>query len=370
MHSMNPIERTSLVDRTAAALLAALHAGQWTGLLPGVRVLCAALKVSPPTLQAATARLVEQGALVSRGSRRKLEIVAGFAGRKNPGGAGGKSQMQKRVLCLTDDTLEQMGHLRLEILTQLRVRHRHWDVRHRVFNYKEARVPHRHWDEVLRTELPDHLIVFGGNPVVAQWAKSRGVQVVFIGGDSLPEKVPTVGFAPLTMVPEAVKELLRLGHRDICLPMFGLFPRLEDAQRAAFRALLEEAGVSFDPEWHTPSSPQTSADIVTNAMTGVAAKAVPTAIIAMTWNEFVSIHCFLSRHRLRIPQDVSVIVLRGSASMEWFRPALTHFAMSAASACRIVQRWIDDGSNEDAPVVGVSGKLVRGESTAAPRRSS
>ena len=77
---MNPIERTSLVDRTASALLAGLRAGQWTGLLPGVRVLCAALGVSPPTLQAATARLVEQGVLVSRGSRRKLEIVAGLAG--------------------------------------------------------------------------------------------------------------------------------------------------------------------------------------------------------------------------------------------------------------------------------------------------
>ena len=366
---MNPIERTSLVDRTAAALLSSLRAGQWTGLLPGVRVLCAALKVSPPTLQAATARLVEQGVLVSRGSRRKLEIAAGTAHRKQPARTGAKSQMQKRVLCLTDDTLEQMSHLRLEILTQLRVRHRHWDVRHRVLNYTTARVPHRHWDEVLRTEHPDHLLVFGGNPVVAQWAKSRGVPVAFIGGDALPEKVPTVGFTPMTMVPEAVAELLRLGHRDICLPMFGLFPRLEEAQRAAFRAQLEAAGITFDPAWHTPSSPQTSADIVTNAMTAVAAKTMPTAIIAMTWNEFVSIHCFLSRHRMRIPEDVSVIVLRGSASLEWFRPSLSYFSLSAASACRIVQRWIDDGPSADNPIVGVSGKLIHGESTAPPRRN-
>jgi DNA-binding LacI/PurR family transcriptional regulator len=366
---MNPIERSSLVDRTAAALLASLRAGQWTGLLPGVRVLCAALKVSPPTLQAATARLVDQGVLISRGSRRKLEIAAGPAARKPPAGTGPRSQAHKRVLCLTDDTLEQMGHLRLEILTQLRVRHRHWDLRHRVFNYGSARVPHRHWDEVLRTEHPDHLIVFGGNPVVAQWAKSRGVPVVFIGGDALPEKIPTVGFTPMTMVPEAVKELLRLGHRDICLPMFGLFPRLEEAQRAAFRTLLEAAGITFDPAWHTPSSPHNSADIVTNAMIAVAARAMPTAIIAMTWNEFVSIHCFLSRCRLRIPEDVSVIVLRGSASMEWFRPSLTRFAMSAASACRIVQRWIDDAPPADPQVIGVSGKLIHGESTAPPRRT-
>lgn len=366
---MNPIERTSLVDRTAAALLAALRAGQWAGLLPGVRVLCATLKVSPPTLQAATARLVEQGVLVSRGSRRKLEIAADAASEKRNASPPRKSSTGKRVLCLTDNTLEQMAHQRLEILTQLRVRHRHWDLRHRVMNYRDARVPHRQWDELLRTEEPDHLIVFAGNPVVAQWAKSRGVPVVFIGGDSLPVKVPTVGFTPLTMVSEAVRELLRLGHRDICLPMLGLFPRLEEAQRASFRSLLEEVGVTFDPAWHTPSSPQSSADILTNTMDLVAARAMPTAIIAMSWDQFVTIHCFLSRHRLRIPEDVSVIVLRGSASMEWFRPALTHFAMSAVSACRVVQRWIDDGVAEDVPVTGMTGKLIRMDSTAPPRKT-
>lgn len=365
---MEPIERPSLVDRTAAALLTELRSGRWKGFLPGVRVLCAALKVSPPTLLAATGRLVDQGVLVSRGARRKLEIVV--PGRKAPAArtAGGASTLKtRRILCLTHDPLECLTHARLEMLTQLSMR-KHWDVRHRVIPFEEARAPHRQWDHLLQAESPDHLVVFKGTPVVAAWACARGIPAVFIGGYQGEHPVPVVGLALRPIMRDSVEMLLRLGHQDICMPLLGLFPEMQEKLRDDFRKIMVAAGHPFDPAWHTPASPQRNADVVWNTLTAVFARRVPTAILCQQSDEPAVIQSFLVRHQLRIPEDISIIGLSGGPLCDWFRPRLTHFIGNPAGMIRRVQAWIDRGFPGTAVTEAVTPRMVPGGSVGPPRQ--
>lgn len=69
---MDPIKRISAVDAVEAALLDGLCDGLWKGTMPGIRLLSKSLEVSPPTVQAALARLIETGVLSSQGERRRL----------------------------------------------------------------------------------------------------------------------------------------------------------------------------------------------------------------------------------------------------------------------------------------------------------
>ena len=362
---MNPVERSSLVDQTEIALLSGLRSGQWKGTLPGVRLLCSTLQISPPTLQAATARLLERGILISHGPRRRMEIAAGsLRGTRR---AEPATSRPRRVVCLTHDTLPEMSHTRLEIVSRLRMEGLHWDFRHHVIPLTEAKEPRRQWDSLADTEQPDALIVFGGRPPFARWSEARGIPTVFIGGDPGEVKLPVIGTSPIKLISDSVAELARQGHRHICMPTFNLFPALEGKVRETLQEAFGKEGLAFDPAWNHPAASQFDPDVVTNTLTRISRIRMPTALIVMSWVELVAIESFLRERRLTIPGDVSVILLAPSDSVRWFRPRLTHFKFSIGRLTRTVRHWIDKGFPDPIPTpVGIPARIVRGESVARP----
>ncbi|WP_193210886.1 substrate-binding domain-containing protein [Luteolibacter marinus] len=353
------------MDRTESALLSGLEKGLWTDTLPGVRILCSSLQVSPPTLQAATARLLERGILVYHGPRRRLGIAPGLV--ESTSIAPEPTARALRVVCLTNDTLPEMSHTRLEILSRLRMENRHWDFRHHVIPIKDAKKPRLQWDRLADTEEPDALVIFGGMPAIARWSIRRKLRTVFIGGEPGAHPIPTIGMNPIRPIIDSINEFASYGHQHICMPMFGLFPRLEKGIRDAFRDAFLGLGIPFDESWNTPSAPQHDPDVILNVLTRISRVRVPTAIIAMSWVEFVAIQSFLSERRLSIPHDVSAIVLAGSESLEWFRPRLTHFDYSVGRITRNVRIWIDRNFPFNRDALAVPAQIVRGDSVGAPR---
>ena len=116
-----------MVDRTEAALMAGIRNGVWNETLPGVRILCRTFKVSPPTLLAATGRLLTAGVLLSDGPRRRLRISKSWSREKNPEAPAGRER--RRVLFLSSDPFPDMPHSRLEIFSGFRLECPDWDVR-------------------------------------------------------------------------------------------------------------------------------------------------------------------------------------------------------------------------------------------------
>lgn len=362
--AVNPIVRNSLAGQTEAALLAGIRSGQWKDSLPGVRMLCRTLHISPPTLQVATSGLIKQGVLISRGPRRRLEINPKWGQRA--GAAKQPVAKLARVLCLTEANLPQLSHLLLELLAMLRLESPNWDFRHHVVPISGAKAARQQWQRLLDTEQPDAIIAFRGGEVFARWCVAKSVPTLFIGGAPGDTPIPAVGVDTIKPISELVAEFVRLGHRHICMPMFGVFPQTEERQRQAFRDAMELAGLPFDPMWHTPSAAQKDPDVVMNALTRISRTQVPTALIVMTWVEFVAINSFLQSRRLRIGTDVSVALLGSDDSLEWFRPKLSYFDYSMHKVARHARQIINKGCPASAGRFILSGKLVRGESIVPP----
>jgi DNA-binding LacI/PurR family transcriptional regulator len=357
---MNPVERRSLVDETEESLLKALRSGQWKSTLPGVRMLCKVLQVSNPTLQAATARLLERGILISKGPRRRLVISSDALGKLEA--VTDTVEKRRRVLFLIDTPLSEVPHRTLEILSLLWMENQHWDIREHVLPFRDARRPRRQWDRLLDTEQPDHLVIFNANPALAQWAQKHQLPTVIVGGTAGGLPIPTIGSTPVPIVKQAINELARCGHSAICMPMLGIFPALRNELVKTFHATMEENGLPFEEKWNTPHSQMRSADVLSNLLTRVSSVRLPTAIIAMTWVELVTIESFLRENRLTIPRDVSIILLMDSAAAKWFQPRLSVFRHSVNRVSHTVKRWIEEGTPNSDIVVRVPGRLIHGES--------
>lgn len=365
---MDPVLRSSIVDRTEAALIEGIRNGVWTDTLPGVRILCRTFKVSPPTLQAATGRLLAAGALVSDGPRRRLRISKSWSRGKKPDAPDGRERV--RVLFLSSDPFPDMPHSRLEIFSGFRLECPDWDVRLQSLSFEDAKVPRRQWDRLIRTEEPDALVVFNGTPVIGRWAAKRKLKTVFIGGDPGGLPIPTIGMMARGLIRDAIGEFARHGHRHICMPVIGVFPRLQEALGKAMAEEMERVGLPFDLSWNMPTSNQHDPEVLLNILTRVSKVRMPTALIAMTWSEFVTIQSFLNARRLAIPDDVSVMVLSSSSALRWVRPKLAHFTHGVGRVARTVRGWIDKGFPVDRTPLALPVQIVHGESVGPPRPGS
>lgn len=369
LHSdMDPVLRSSMVDRTETALMAGIRKGVWNDTLPGVRILCRTFKVSPPTLQAATGRLLTAGVLLSDGPRRRLRISKSWSREKKPDALAGRER--RRVLFLSGDPLSDMPHSRLEVFSGFRLECPDWDVRLQSLSFEDAKVPRRQWDQLIRTEEPDALVVFNGTPVIGRWAAKRKLKTVFIGGDSGGLPIPTIGMMARGLIRDAIDEFARHGHRHICMPVIGAFPRLQEGLGKTMAEEMERAGLPFDVSWNMPTSTQHDPDVLLNILTRVFKVRIPTAVIAMTWSDFVTIQSFLNTRRLAIPDDVSVLVLSTSSALRWVRPQLTHFTHGVGRVARTVRDWIDKGFPADCTPIALTVQIVRGGSVGPPRPGS
>lgn len=361
---MDPVIRSSMVDRTEAALMAGIRNGVWNDTMPGVRTLCRTFKVSPPTLQAATGRLLTAGVLLSDGPRRRLRISKSWSREEKK--EGPVAAKRRRVLFLSGDPFPDMPHSLLEVFSGFRLECPDWDVRLQNLSFEDAKVPRRQWDRLIRTEEPDALVVFKGNAVIGRWAAKRKLKTVFIGGDSGGLPIPTIGMVARELIRDAIVEFARHGHRHICMPVIGVFPRLQEGLGRAMAEEMERVGLPFDVSWNMPTSTQRDPDILLNILTRVSKVRMPTALIAMTWSEFVTIQSFLNTRRLAIPDDVSVMVLSSSSALRWVRPKLAHFAHGLGRVARTVRGWIDKDFPTDFTPVGLPVQLVHGESIGPP----
>jgi DNA-binding LacI/PurR family transcriptional regulator len=186
------------------------------------------------------------------------------------------------------------------------------------------------------------------------------------GGDSGKLDLPTIGVSPLPLIEEAIGELSKWGHSRICMPIIGVFPSLREVIKDVFENAITGQGHNCQRNWNTPSSELALPEVVGNMLNRVFSKQMPTALIAMTWRELIAIECFLRDQRLRIPQDISIILLAEGGGVEWYQPALTRFHNPTGNLLKVVRRWIEDEVKHEPKRVLVPGVLLKGESVGPP----
>ena len=350
---MKPIEKPNTLDMVYTALRGEISVGRWARRLPGTRVLALRLGVSAPTVGAALDRLVAEGLLESGGPRRAYRLTE--HARANAS-AGARPRRRELVIL----THEDVGHL-VENTRQLleslmgRVAGKGWLVRHQVLDFLHVKRPQKTWDRQIGVVEGTKIIAVYGSVSLAEWATRRKIPMLFLGGSIGGFPVPFVGVSSSRMTEEALARLTALGHRRIVLPLCDRTVEFKRRLKELTQAAVEQVGDTYVPGYHNPESNHGAPDTLRRILTRVFAGQGPTALVLLDWNEVVAAYCFLTERGLRVPRDVSLVMLSDVAAAKWFHPELCRFRYPQKKIVSEMLKWLEGrpGSGRSAALAGI-----------------
>lgn len=335
------LPRTRRVDLVVELLRHHLTRGEWTDRLPGNRVLRRTLGVSGDTISAAIAQLSKEGLLSVSGPRQRIKILTPAPPRAPSRAPAALSSPVRQILSLIPQDQDGPSKFRLIMEAKLRetLAPHGIQVRSREVKYGTDGRRRRHWDQLLAMERYDAIVAFGGTPWFGRWAVNCGIPVCYIGGNPGPHPIPTAGSAVRDLIRRSLHELFRLGHRRILLPVCGNHA-YKEALRKLLAAVFEEAGLPFQPRLSVTFGEEHNPEDYHTCLLHAWPTLRPTAILCMTCGEYLSALSFALQHRLRIPQDLSLIALGIDPVMAWLHPQPTQFYPPIDALVDMVAGWL------------------------------
>lgn len=322
----------------AEAIKAEIAAGRWTDRLPGIRVLATEIGVSQPTLATALAKLAEEKVLGRGGDRKAYRILAGGT----PSASKAPTEAP-RVIVLSHLEFGELPESARTVIEEMRhlIGKHGWSVELRVVDYVHAKQPHRSWDDLIPTDPFVPLIAVFGRPVIARWAQKHGLRMIFLGGIREGHTIPVVAVRSASMVDDAFSRLIALGHRQIVIPLCERLPPFSNSIKEVVRERLEGAGVTYVASYHTPESDYMSPEVTWRMMEAIFARTPPTALVFLDWKELVTSCCLLWQLGMRVPDDVSVVLLNEQTEAGWFMPKLASFRFPTRRMAMTLAAWVE-----------------------------
>lgn len=331
--------KKTIPEQFADRLLSDIVQGKFGALLPSVRELVERYKLNPVSIHKGVKILVEQGVLVSRGPRRRLAIAQRPAskepcGCKLPGvpccrplifvGAD-PSEMNSTLMMATND-IQQASRANGGGCMTVALGGLSPGAKAEVV--KAALLEHK----------PSHVLLLYCDQEVYEWVARRQVKVALMGGTIVSRKVEVLSADLSLLACAAFEDLQALGHRRFRLVMLG-----RPADRAE-KLRLEEFSIAqgvdaqgvFDGTLDLPSMSRVLAD---SLQAGVTAFAFPRP------EEFVLAKAYFDTVGVKVPADVSVVMLLSGPYdfMQAKQPA--HFKISKEAIISLVLGWFEFGEN-------------------------
>ena len=341
-----PLKKQSLIDQVEAALAAEIVTGKWPDVLPGLRTLAHELEVSVPTLSEAIDRLVSKGILSSQGGRKRFRIQNSRAGIQS------NLKSSERVLIITTPGgVSAMNKATANVVQGISrdMNRRGWLVNYAEVDFFDAKSTRRKWDDLIAGNKVSLIIIVFGREVIGKWALSTGLPVCFLGGNAGDLPIPVIAVDISKVVEDALEKLIRLGHRNFFIPLGVIHPTLVAKMHAAYSVALSKHGLNFNQTIQMPVSTTRNPETVWRAMDRAWEQSEkPTALIFLDWNTCVTGTSYLAAKGLRIPDDISVVILANENSTEWFRPHLAHYTFPENDFIKAVSAWTQSkGYNRD-----------------------
>ena len=362
-----PLKKQSLIDQVEAALSAEIATGKWPDVLPGLRSLAHELQVSVPTLSEAIARLVSKGILSSQGGRKRFRIQNSRAGIQS------NLKSSERVLIITTPGgVSAMNKATANVVQGISrdMNRRGWLVNYAEADFFEAKSLRKKWDDILEGSDVSLIIIVYGREIIGKWALSTGLPVCFLGGNAGDLPIPVIAVDICKVIEDALEKLIRLGHKNFFIPLGHRHPALVAKMHATYSATLSKHGLNFNQIIQMPVSTAHDAEAVWRVMDRAWEQSEePTAIIFLDWNTCVTGTSYLTAKGLRIPDDVSVVMIANEYSSEWFRPHLAHYTFPENDLIKAVSAWTQSkGYNREKLLKHMLRSFNPGKSVASPKR--
>lgn len=196
------------------------------------------------------------------------------------------------------------------------------------------------------------------------------LQIPAIGIGTICPGIPTFNTAYSKLLVEAFTQARLAGHRRITAPIWGrvgdaMYERLTNALEEQF----SEPPVSFSRQYNLPLVDGETVQDQHAVLRDLFRYTPPTCLILGGVNEYMSVASFCLQEGLRIPADLSVIVLSDDPMFEQSIFSIAHFVLYSddmmTQAFHLLQEQMSGlQSNEQ---VELSPIWVAGDSLAAPK---
>jgi DNA-binding LacI/PurR family transcriptional regulator len=323
---------SSVSEQVARHLREGILQGRWTGRMPGRDRLAAELGVSPWSIQRGLEILEAEGALASRGGRRRRRIQGGL-GEIKPRGFSIQillyetSDLQRDYMVDLRHRLVEAGHeaeFAKRTLSDLRM-----DVG-RVARLVEA-TPADGWIVVAGPQSVLEWFATLPTPTFALFGRRRALPIAGAGADKVPA------------TKELVRRLVALGHRRIVL-MAREDRRLPEPG-AGERAFLDELAAHGIPtgDYHLPAWNGTPEGFL-GCLDSLFELTPPTALVIDEAFLFQVAQQHLARRGILAPDHVSLAVCDPDPVFAWYRPQVAHLSWDPRPVVRQVVRWANDAA--------------------------
>jgi hypothetical protein len=331
--------KKSIPEQFADKLLGDIVQGQFGGMLPSVRELVVRYDLNPVSIHKGVTLLVRKGVLLNRGPRRRLAI-AEMPANKEPGGCkqlgvpccrpiifvgADPSELSSTLMMATHDvqqaTRANGGSCVTVILAGMGAKEKRAAV-------KAALLEHK----------PTHVLLLYCDNEVYDLVSRRPVKVAILGGGIDSRKAVKLAVDMTLLALAAFDDLRRLGHRKCRLVMLGRIATSEDKLR--FRDFSVARGVDvdgvFNGELNLASMKQELGRALKDGVTAFVFPRPEDLVLATACFETIG---------LKVPKDVSVVMLLSGPYdfMKSKQPA--HFKLSKEGIASLVLGWFELGEN-------------------------
>ncbi len=327
---MQPFRALSTVEQLARHLRSEILRGGLGETLPGIAQLVRELGVGTETAIAAVAMLEREGLVASQGARRPRSIRRTAKVSTAPG-------LNIEILLYED------SDARDEIMIDLR--HQLHETGHSP-NFSRRTLlelgmdPKRVAGFVHRTPADAWVVRAGSRPIL-EWFAARATPAFAMFGRQAEVDLASVATVKSPALAEALDKLVALGHRRIVMmvreerrkPHPGLPER-------RFLQKLQALGVAVGP-YHLPDW-ENHPEGFHSRLESLFERTPPTVLIFDEPALFFATEHFLSRRRLAVPEDVSLLVLEDHPAFAWFRPPVSHLRTDSRQWVRRVVQWANN----------------------------
>jgi len=325
------VRRQSLPELTAEHLRAGLRAGRWRGKLPGETRLALELNVCRHTLRAALRLLEAEGSLDARGVGRSRNVTA-FAATRH----------RLRVGVLRHDPPDQVNktaHMLVQIQRDLGAKD------HEVFFAPKTQVQMKHDVRRIIRQIGDSpadaWIVVAGSRLLLEWMSMQPLPYLALYGRTEGLPLARTGPDKQPAMVAATRRLLALGHRRIVF--VARHARRLPTPGNVERAFLDELAACGIPtgDYHLPDWEETP-DGFHKLLDRLFRHTPPTALIIDEVPLYIAAMEFLARHRIHVPDQISLVSTDDDAALDWCQPGVAHIKWNTTPIVRRVVRWVAD----------------------------
>lgn len=313
-------------QQVALHLREQLLRGTWTQLMPGAPQLAHQFGIDRKTVEAALQLLEDDCLLIAQGPGKKRKINLP------------KNQITPslRIAILISEESDRSANYIVALYHGL------LDEGHRAFfaprYLNDMNMDVKKVARMVKQTEADAWIVVAGSRELLEWfsqqafpsfalfGRRRGLPIASVGPDKIPPMI------------DATRKLIQLGHSRIVLMVR---PRrrlpVPGGPEIAFLRELELHGLSTG-DYNLPSWDETIADFHTRLET-LFQSTPPTAMILDEVAIFVATMQFLARHRIRVPEDVSIISTDSDPCFDWCQREVARITWDVHPVVRRVIRW-------------------------------